>query len=251
MTAGLLEPGALTATRLTIDEHGVAWVTLHRPDAANARNQVMRDELREIYAFLPAQEQVRVVVLTGAGPRFFCAGMDLKESAAPERLLDRRERLRGSRDIELLAALPVPTIAAVNGYALGGGCEMALACDLRIVAEEAQLGLPELSHGLVPGGGGTQRLPRLIGTARTLELLYTSRRLTGPEAVTIGLANACVPQTDLITTTAALAQRIAAQPARAVRYAKELVRRSLDTPLQAGLDLELDTLLALMDSRAP
>jgi len=250
MTTDPALPAELTATRLTIDDGGVAWVTLHRPEAANARNQRMRDELRDIYAYLRQQDRVRAVVLTGAGDRFFCAGMDLKESAAAERILERRERLRRSRDIELLAALPMPTIAAVNGYALGGGCEMALACDLRVVAEEAQIGLPELTHGLVPGGGGTQRLPRLIGQARTLELLFLGRRLTGREAAGIGLASMCVTRAELLPAVTELAQRIAALPPVAVRYAKELVRRSLETPLQAGLDLELDALLALLGNGA-
>jgi enoyl-CoA hydratase len=240
----------LTATSLTVDDGGIAWLTLNRPEAANARNQRMRDELRDIYAYLRQLDEVRVVVLTGAGDRFFCAGMDLKESANAERLIDRRERLRGSRDIELLADLPMPTIAAVNGYALGGGCEMALACDLRVVAAEAQIGLPELTHGLVPGGGGTQRLPRLIGQARTLELLYLGRRLSGAEAADIGLATTCVARAELLPTVTELAGRIAALPPIAVRYAKALVRRSLDTPLSAGLDLELDALLALLDNRA-
>jgi len=248
VTADLLQPGVLQTVRLTLGDDGVAWITLDRQDSANARNQQMRDELRRVYDFLATE--ARVLVLTGAGDRFFCAGMDLKESGRQETSLARRERLRSSRDIELLAALPLPTIAAINGYALGGGLEMALACDLRVVAEEAQVGLPEIAHGLVPGGGGTQRLPRLIGVSRTLELLYTSRRLSGREAVSLGVATECVPRAQLPATAGQLASRIAQQPGVALRTAKELVLRSLETPLHTGLELELDALLTLLEETA-
>jgi methylglutaconyl-CoA hydratase len=241
-------PGDLLATTFDLDA-GTAWVTLNRPDAANARNQAMRDDLSRIYDFVATSEDVDVMVLTGAGDRFFCAGMDLKESAGGETSDQRRARLRGSRDIDALAQLPVPTIAAINGYALGGGLEMALACDLRICADEAQLGLPELSHGLVPGGGGTQRLPRLIGPAATLELLYLARRLSGPDALAYGIVNRSVPRAALRQSTQELAQAIAKQPRAALRSAKQLVLRSSDTPLAEGLKLELEALLDLLDQR--
>jgi methylglutaconyl-CoA hydratase len=155
----------LEATSLTL-AGSVATVTLERPDAANARNQTMRRELSRIWDHLGSRSDVSVVILTGSGERFFCAGMDMKEAGEPESPAQRRDRLKSSRDIEQLASLPQPTIAAINGYALGGGFEMALACDIRVIAEHAQVGLTELVHGLVPGGGGTQRLPRLVGPAR-------------------------------------------------------------------------------------
>jgi len=236
----------LDTVRLRIGDDGVAWVTLNRPEAANARNQRMREELKGIWTTLATDENIRVVVLTGAGDRFFCAGMDIKEAALPETPDERKRRLRTGRDIELLAALPQPTIAAVNGYALGGGCEMALACDLRIVAEEAQIGLPELAHGLVPGGGGTQRLPRLVGLAKATELILLGIRLSGAEAVACGLANRCVPLDVLTEYAGATAATIAAQPPRATRQAKELLRKSQEVDLATGLDAELDALLALM-----
>jgi enoyl-CoA hydratase/carnithine racemase len=239
-------PSGLEATRLDLDERGVAWITLNRPDSANARNQRMRGELALIIEYLSKAADVRVVVLTGAGERFFCAGMDLKEAAEPETVLNRWERLKAYRDIEQLAALPQATIAAINGYALGGGLEMAVACDIRVVAEEAQVGLPELRHGLVPGGGGTQRLPRLVGASAALRMLYLSESVPGREAVTIGLAELCVPLSELRSTVDVMAGKIAQLDPLAVRTAKELVRRSEDTPLAAGLRLETDALTLLL-----
>ena len=236
---------AAPATSLEVTG-GVAWVTLDRPAAANARNQQMRDELKTIWARLAGDTSVRVVVLSAAGEKFFCAGMDLKEAGAAETPAARRDRLRGSRDIDTLAALPQVTIAAINGYAFGGGCEMALACDLRVIAEHAQIALTELQHGLVPGGGGTQRLPRLVGPARAAEMIFLGRRLTGPEAESWGLANRCVPIADLKSTVAAMAEQIATIPSRPLRYAKELLRRSQEVPVSIGVDMELDSLLTLM-----
>lgn len=247
-TAAWSPDAPLEATRCSVDD-GVATVVLDRPDAANARNQQMRDELKAIWSGIADDPSIRAVVLTGAGDRFFCAGMDLKEAGAPESPAERRDRLRASRDIEQLAALPQPVVAAVNGFALGGGCEMALACDLRIIAESAQIGLTELTHGLVPGGGGTQRLPRLVGPALAAELLLLGRRLSGAEAVEAGLANRCVPDADLLSVALEVAAAIAAHPPRAVRYAKELLRKSQELPLTAGIDLELEALLALLADR--
>ena len=239
----------LESTRFSSAANGVATVTLARPDAANARNQQMRDELKALWTGIADDADIRAVVLTGAGDRFFCAGMDLKEAGAVETPAERRDRLRASRDIEQLAALPQPVVAAVNGFALGGGCEMALACDLRIIAESAQIGLTELTHGLVPGGGGTQRLPRLVGPAVAAELLLLGRRLSGPEALEAGLVNRCVPFESLAEAAAEMAAAIAELPPRAVRYAKELLRKSQELPLAAGVDVELDALLTLLAER--
>lgn len=238
----------LHTTRFELGADGVAWVTLNRPDSANSRNQQMRDELARIYDFAADSTDVGVLVLTGEGDRFFCAGMDLKESGGAESSEHRRARLRASRDIDVLAALPMPTMAAINGYALGGGLEMALACDLRIIATEAQVGLPELTHGLVPGGGGTQRLPRLIGSAPTLELLYLGQRVDGARAVELGIANRCVDRAELRRVTSEIASQIASQPRAALRSAKRLVQRAADTSLTVGLELELEALLDLLDA---
>lgn len=238
----------LTATSVQFDG-AVAWVTLNRPDAANARNQVMRGELKTIWTELAEDHDVHVVVLTAAGDRFFCAGMDLKEAGQSETPAERSDRLRSSRDIEQLARLPQPTIAAINGYALGGGLEMAMACDLRIAADGAQMGLTELAHGLVPGGGGTQRLPRLVGAARAAEMIFLGLRLPASQAREWGLINRAVAADDLRSETAAMAHAIASHSQRAVRYAKELLISSREVPLSVGVDRELDALLTLMADR--
>ncbi len=238
----------LEATGFSVDG-GVATVTLQRPDAANARNQQMREELKALWSGIAADDEIAVVVLTAAGDRFFCAGMDLTEAGNPETPAERRDRLRSSRDIDQLAALPQPTIAAINGYALGGGLEMALACDLRIAAENAQLGLTELVHGLVRGGGGPRRLPRRGGTARAAEMLYLGLRLDAARSEQWGLVNRVVPFDDLASAAAEMAAAVAGNSNRALRYAKELLRVSQDVPVAVGAQLELDSLLTLMADR--
>jgi methylglutaconyl-CoA hydratase len=237
------------ATTLELDDSGIAWITLSRPDAANARNQTMRDELLDHYRWIATDPRVRVVVLTGEGDRAFCAGMDLKEASSDETDEERRARLSASRDIDVLAELEVPTIAAVNGFALGGGAEMALACDLRVMADEAQFGLTEVQFGLVPGGGGTQRLPRLIGVSQALAMIYLGERISGPDAVGRGIAYCSVPRDALLATCRDIALRIAAQPPEAVRVAKSLVRSSTDIPLTDGLRQEFEALLDLLQAR--
>lgn len=246
--ASMVDLSRLRAIRLDV-EAGVAWLTLDRPDAANARNQQMRHELSAVYRELAPRDDVSVLVLTAAGDRAFCAGMDLKEAGRSEGPLDRRARLRGSRDIEQLAAFPKPTIAAINGVALGGGMEMALACDLRIIAEEASVGFPEVMHGLMPGGGATQRLPRLVGPEVTYELLYLGERIDGRRAVERGLASRCVPRADLREVTEALATRIATADLRALSLIKEHVLRASEVPQSIGVEGELDGLLALLADR--
>jgi enoyl-CoA hydratase/carnithine racemase len=241
-----LRPGQAGETVLTQVEDGILTVRLNRAESAHARNQVMRDELASLWRVVAADGRVRVVVLTGAGDRYFCAGMDLKEASQPEEPVARRDRMQRSRDIELLADLPQPTVAAINGYALGGGLEMALACDMRLIADSAYVGLPEVTRGLVPGGGGTQRLPRLIGYPRSCELVLSGRRLTAHEAVEWGIAARVVPAAELLAAVSRLAASIAAHPEPAVRYAKVLLRRSLQVPVSAGVDAELDVLLTLL-----
>lgn len=246
---GPVEFTELETTRVEISPTGVAWVVLARPHAANARNQQMRDELSRIWTAVAANADVKVVVLTAEGDRHFCAGMDLKEAGQPEGVLARRERLRSSTDVEQLAGLPQPTIAAINGAAMGGGLEIALACDLRIMATEATVALPEVRHGLMPGRGGTQRLPRLIGLSRALELLYLGDTIDAGTAVATGLVNQQVPRSELTSTVEGLADRIAQQPAAALRAIKESVLAGLELPLSAALERELDNLLFLMAER--
>ena len=198
----------------TLLDDGVLVVWLNRPESAHARNQVMRDELGALWRATADTRAVRAVVLTGSGRKFFCAGMDLREAALREDPVQRRDRLRRGGDVELLANLPQPTVAAINGFALGGGLDLALACDLRLIADDAQVGLPEVTRGLVPAAGGTQRLPRIVGYARA----------TG------------------------LARQFAANPEPAVRYAKALLKRSQSVPIEVGREAELDAMLTLIDS---
>jgi enoyl-CoA hydratase/carnithine racemase len=228
---------------------GVLWVALNRVDSANSRNQRMRHELAQVYDAIASDSEIRVMVLTGSGDRFFCAGMDLKEAGGAETPLGRRERLTARRDIEDLARLPIPTIAAINGFALGGGLEMALACDLRIIADHAKIGLTELGHGLVPGGGGTQRLPRLVGFEQAAAMIYTGSTLLGADAVAAGLAREAVPGASLRERTLEVAGAIAAQDARALRAAKRLLIASQELPLSQGIERELDELLFLLAER--
>ena len=245
-----LDPGTVReAIEVDLDDRGVLTITLARPEAANSRNQAMRRELAEVYTAAATDDAVRVVVLTGQGNRHFCAGMDLKEAGQPETPVERRERLRGARDIEQLARLPRPTIAAINGYALGGGFEMALACDMRVMATDAKVGLTEVRHGLMPGGGGTQRLPRLIGAAKAAELLYLGKVLDGPAAEQLGLVNAAVPAADLHDRVSTLAGALAEQSPTALRAIKESLLASAELPLSAGIDKELDGLLFLIQEQ--
>lgn len=242
-------PDDLEAVAFEWHEPGIAWIRLNRPDAANSRNQRMRAELLELYAAVAADDTVRVVVLGAAGDRHFCAGMDLKEAGGPETLAQQKARLSRGRDIDALATLPVPTVAAVNGAAMGGGFEMALACDIRVVADTARVALPEVKIGLVPGGGATQRLPRIVGYAKAAEMILAGDVLTGPEIVEAGLARSSVPLADLDETVTELATEIAEKPPAAVRAAKELLAASQRLPLDAGLGKELDTLLMLLQQR--
>ena len=171
--------------------------------------------------------------------------MDLREAALREGPVQRRDRLRRGGDVELLANLPQPTIAAINGLALGGGLELALACDLRLLADDAQVGLPEVTRGLVPAAGGTQWLPRVIGYPRACELILSGRRVDAREAVTIGLALRALPHDELLEGATGLARQFAANPEPAVRYAKALLRRSQSVPIDVGREAELDAMLTL------
>lgn len=240
----------LQATILTISAAGIAELTLNRPESANARNQVMRDELASIYSDLVRNPAVRVLILRGAGERFFCAGMDLKESQDAESPLERRGRLRGSRDIEQLAAVPFPTIAVIGGYALGGGLEMALACDFRIAARDATIGLTEIQHGLIPGGGGTQRLPRLAGWSKATEMILLGSRLSGVEAFEAGIVNWVLPHQEIDAFAMSIAAKLAEFRPDALVLAKESIRASMEMPLRNGVERELDSLLFLMSDHS-
>jgi enoyl-CoA hydratase/carnithine racemase len=224
---------------------GIATITLNRPQAMNARSVRMQVELLAAYTAVYQDPAVRVVILTGAGDRAFCAGRDLKEVAAVPSLVEDRRRRAEPRDTEVLGRLDKPTVAAINGYALGGGLEMALACDIRIAAEGAQLGLTEVRRGQIPGSGGTQRLPRLIGRGPAMELLLTGAMIDAEHAQRLGIVSRVVPRAELAATAEELARTIAARAPIAVRYVKEAVNKGLDLSLAQGLQLEADLSILL------
>ncbi|HLH26685.1 MAG TPA: enoyl-CoA hydratase/isomerase family protein [Chloroflexota bacterium] len=215
----------------------VAYITLNRPEQLNALSFPMRAELSQAFDACAADDAVRAVVLAGAG-RAFCAGVDLGDGSFEESPVESVEvRVRGDFRAKLVG-MGKPTVAAVQGYALGGGCELALCCDLRLAAEDAQFGLPEINLGSIPAGGATQRLPRLIGPTRALELLMTGDRLPADEAYRLGLVNRVVPRDALPDAAAELAGKLAAKAPLAIRYLREAVYRGLDLPLDDGIRLE-------------
>lgn len=228
--------------RLEIDGP-VAVIRLDRPPV-NALNTVIHRELFEVADQLQADRKIRAVVLYG-GEQAFCGGADIKEMA-DLRTGDIAGLGKGLNDaVTAVARLPQPVLAAVTGYALGGGCELALAADLRIVAETAKLGLPEVTLGVIPGAGGTQRLPRLIGASRAKELIFTGRLVTGAEAVSIGLACRAVPADQVFATSMALAERLAAGATAAITAAKRAIDDGLDGSLATGLELEAERFVEL------
>ncbi|MGN6680142.1 MAG: enoyl-CoA hydratase-related protein [Streptosporangiaceae bacterium] len=217
---------------------GIAEVVLDRPDAMNALSTAMLVQLTAHFTAIAADPQVRVVVLSSSGDRAFCVGADLKERAAMNdaQIMAQRPVFRAT--FGALLALPQPAIAAVHGYALGGGCELALSCDVIVADATAQLGLPEASVGLVPGCGGTQLLARRIGPGRAAEMIFTGRRADAEEANAIGLADRLVAAGSARTTALDLAAQIAANSPVAVRAAKQALRNGAGLGLTAALDVE-------------
>lgn len=217
---------------------GVVTLTLCRPDLHNAVNFSLLLAMRKALENLRFDRNVRAIIVTGAGDKAFCAGADLKERAGltPEQV---KQFIHTIRDLmSTLEDFPKPVIAAINGLALGGGTELALACDIRIAADTASMGLTETSLGIIPGGGGTQRLPRLIGKGRAKELIFTARRVTAAEALEIGLVEKVVPAIDLATVSRALASMIAENGPIAVEMAKWAINRGTEVDLATGLQIE-------------
>ncbi|HEX7994608.1 MAG TPA: enoyl-CoA hydratase-related protein [Streptosporangiaceae bacterium] len=217
---------------------GIAEVVLDRPDAMNALNTTTLVQLTAHFTAIAADPQVRVVVLSSAAERAFCVGADLKERAAMNdaQIMAQRPVFRAA--FGALLALPQPAIAAVHGYALGGGCELALSCDVIVADATAQLGLPETSVGLVPGCGGTQLLARRVGPGRAADMIFSGRRAGADEAHAIGLADRLVPAGSARTSALELAATIAANSPVAVRAAKQALRNGAGLSLAAALDVE-------------
>jgi enoyl-CoA hydratase len=230
---------------------GVAAVTLNRPDVLNAMNEAMRAELTRCFTDLATDDTVRVIVVTGAGERAFSAGADIREFVEPHPPTRFREQRRRVDFRQAMDRCPQPIVAGIRGFALGGGLELALACDIRIAGEDAQLGLTEVNLAIIPGGGGTQRLPRLIGRGKALEMILTGMRVNAAEALRIGLVERVVAATDVLKHTQELARTLAQKAPVALRYAKEAVVKGLELPLADGLRLEgdLSTLLRTTDDR--
>jgi enoyl-CoA hydratase len=222
------------STLLVARDGHVATVTVNRPDRLNALDAATLDELRRVLLDLRRDPDVRAVVLTGAGPKAFVAGADIKELAALDPIGARALAERGQHVFDLVEDLGKPVVAAINGFALGGGCELAMACTIRMAADTARLGQPEVNLGLIPGYGGTQRLARLVGRGRALELLLTGDPIDAHEAHRLGLVNHVVPAAEVVAAAQALAARLAAKAPQAVRAILDAVSRGLDGPFERG-----------------
>ncbi|PYR88964.1 MAG: enoyl-CoA hydratase [Acidobacteria bacterium] len=228
-------------------DHAVAIVTVNRPKVLNALSTQTLDELRRAILELKYDESVRAVVITGAGEKAFVAGADINELAVQSPTTGREHAIAGQQVLDLIEHLGKPVIAAINGYALGGGCELAMACTIRIASETAKLGQPEINLGIIPGYAGTQRLARLAGRGRALELLLTGDQITAQEAYRLGLVNRVVPGAELLAHAKALAASLAAKAPIAIRYILEAVHKGLEMPFPQAQIFEA-TLFGLVAS---
>ena len=216
----------------------VAVLSINRPKVLNALNTRTISELREAVLELQGDAAVRAVILTGAGERSFVAGADITELANAPGVQLKEYAERGQYVLDLIEHMGKPVVAAINGYALGGGCELAMACTLRVAADTARLGQPEIDLGTIPGFAGTQRLTRLVGKGSALDLLLTGRQVTAEEALRIGLVNRVVPSADLMSESKAMAQALAAKAPVAVRYILESVHHGFDAPFSQAQSME-------------
>src|SRR6201987_4304523 len=219
-------------------KNSIAYVTVNRPKVLNALNMATMEELRAAFHDIKNDKAIRVVIFTGAGEKAFIAGADISELAKHDAVSGKEYTHRGQNVLNLIEMLGKPVIACINGFALGGGCEIAMACTMRLASENAKLGQPEVKLGIIPGYGGTQRLPRLVGKGIAIQLLLTGEMISAQEAHRIGLVNDVLPAAELIPRAEAIAQKIIANAPLAIQYAMEAVNRGLDLPLAEGLYLE-------------
>jgi len=225
---------------ITHKENGLGWITINRPDKLNALNGATIDELHAAFQEFRGSGDVAAVILTGSGKKAFIAGADIAELNRLDAETGREHGLKGQELTLLIENFPKPVIAAVNGYALGGGTEMAMACHIRIASENAKMGQPEVKLGLIPGFGGTQRLARLIGKGAALEMILSGRVIDAREALRIGLVNRVVPLEELSSVCEALAAEMTANGPLAMEYAIAAVNQGLDRTIDDGLKLEAD-----------
>src|SRR6185295_18544017 len=228
-------------------DDAVATITINRPKVLNALNAPTLDELRRAFLDLKQDEGVRVLILTGAGDKSFVAGADINELAVQTPTGGREHALAGQHVFDLVENMGKPVIAAINGYALGGGCELAMACTLRIAADTARLGQPEIALGIIPGYAGTQRLPRLVGKGRAMEIILTGAPITAGEAQRIGLVNRVVPAGELMAESKKLAAQLAASAPIAMRYIINAINRGVEMPFADACQYEA-TLFGLVAS---
>jgi enoyl-CoA hydratase len=229
-------------------ENNIAIVIFNRPKALNALNSSLLNEFSGVLKKIANDESIRVLVLTGAGDKAFVAGADINELAECDTLSGKHFSKAGHETIGRLNTLSIPVIAAVNGYALGGGSEIALACDFIYAAENAMFGLPEITLGLIPGFGGTQRLPRLIGSNRAKELIFTGRMISAAEAEKLGMVNRICPPETLMEETLKTASNIAVKGRVSLREAKQAINAGMDVDLASGCNIEINAFSLCMAS---
>jgi enoyl-CoA hydratase len=229
----------LTLETVSYDKKGaIAYVTVNRPKVLNALSKRTWEDLRAAFEEAQDDAEVRGVILTGAGGKAFIAGADISELTQMSGVEAEESSAFGQGVLDLIENLGKPVIAAVNGFALGGGCETAMACTIRIAADTAKFGQPEVKLGVIPGGGGTQRLPRLVGRGRALQLILSGEIITAQEAYRIGLVNEVVPAADVIARSEAILKQIFANAPLAVKFSLEAVNKGLQTSQEEGLSLE-------------
>ncbi len=221
-------------------EENIGWIIINRPDKLNALNQETVKELYKAFTSFQDDSSVKAVLLKGSGEKAFVAGADIKELSGLDLSAGKNYVLEGQRLMSLIENFKKPVIAAVNGYALGGGTELALACHMRIASDNAKMGQPEVKLGLIPGFGGTQRLPRLVGKGAAMEMILSGKTIDAQEALRIGLVNKVVSQEELIPVCEALAKEIIAGGPKAVEYCIKSINQGLDNPLDKGLLLEAE-----------
>ena len=228
------------ANLLLEKKNSIAYLTVNRPKVLNALNVATLEELAVAFAEIRSDSNVRVVILTGAGEKAFVAGADISELCKLDETSGGKFAQRGQAVFDLIENLGKPVIACVNGFALGGGCELAMACTMRLASENAKFGQPEVKLGFLPGYGGTQRLPRLVGKGMAMQLVLTGEIITAREALRIGLVNEVTPPADLIPRAESIAQKILANAPLAVQHAVEAVNKGMEMTLAQGLALEAD-----------